>query len=204
MRSRGALRRYLLAAVLVVGALFTVPVLAQEPTPTPAPPALPAVGDLKVTIRVEIVRPDGSFIRPEERDWTLEVTWTSPAGFDGSYEVYRLPGAAGGSPTLVASISAPPAGGTMSHREAIAWPLPTTCFEVRAVVGSERGSAAQACSVTPPSSGPGQTVTPTPIAPPTGQGQVEAPGGKGATRTALLVLGAAALVLSAVPLLRRR
>jgi hypothetical protein len=197
-------RTLVIGLLLALGALFTVPVLAQEPTPTPTPAALPAVGDLKVRIHVEILRPDGSFIRPEERDWTLEVTWTSPAGFDGSYEVHRLPGAAGGSPTLVASIPAPPGGGTMSHTEAIAWTLPTTCFEVKAVVGSERGPAAQACSLTPPSSGPGETVTPTPIAPPTGQGQVEAPGGKGATRTALLVLGAAALVLGAIPLLRRR
>ncbi len=180
-----------LAALFII-AMASVPTaaFAQDPTPTttdtplptPSGDNAPPVSDLRAVTTADVLRPDGSFISPEERDYTVALTWTAPVGFAGSYEVFRLDPASG-EPEQVATVPAPAGGvgGEVTYSEPIEWPLPVTCFQVRSVSASGLSPADEACTLQQPSTGPSVAPSATPAPPVTGQGvsdsQSSAPAG---------------------------
>jgi hypothetical protein len=157
-------------------------------TPTASPSPLPPVSDLTLDLQVDILRPDNSFIPPEERKATVVLSWARPAAFSGSYAIYRLNGGPSGNPVLIASVPAG-SGAKVAFSEPIQWPPPHTCYQVRSVAGSDIGPAAEACTPLVPTSGPGGAASVTPAPPGAGTGR--APEGDHVSSTDwLIVVGA--------------
>jgi hypothetical protein len=193
-----ALVPFLLTAVALAQPSTATPITA-EPSPT-SPPVSPTatstpvpspfpVGDLAVELRGEILEPDGMPIPPPEREHQVVLTWTGPDDVVGSYAVYRLDGGPSGTPLLISTL--PALTGRNQYSEPIHWTLPLTCYQVRSVVGSEFGPAAQVCTPRPPGPdgpGPGATLSPTPIPPPTGSGLPDDSAASGSAPLTYLVL----------------
>ncbi len=170
--------RTILAALGLAALVSASAASAQTPPPTTSltPTAtatqtapLPTIESLTADTEGEILRADGSFIRPEERDYKVTVSWDPAPGFAGNYLVYRVDTASATS-VLVATLPSSGGGLRPSYVEPIHWTLPRTCYQVRAQIGQVLGPATEACTVPPVASGPAASVTVTPGPPDTGTG----------------------------------
>ena len=193
------------------------PIASPSMTPTASPtlpvnPAPPPVVGLEIDVAGQILRPDNSFIPPEERTFSVLLSWSRPAAFSGSYEVFRLDGNGlrerpgtkeGAMPLLLGSVSTPAGAGgeKLTFTAPIAWNLPHTCYQVRAAIGSVSGPSAQICTQVPPSSGPGAAPSVTPRPPESGTGALRLVDGGVAGGEWLPVIGALLLAAALASML---